>query len=63
MQGYLECRLLRSQSRKAKIREKISKKRQTIATNQAFLEEMEDFEHEYYQSDQVDEYGFEDSPQ
>ena len=30
-----------------------------MATNQALLEEVEHFEQEYYQPDQVDEFGFE----
>ena len=34
-----------------------------MAPNQALLEEVEHFEQEYYQPEQVDEYGFEDFPQ
>ena len=33
-----------------------------MATNQALLEEVEHFEQEYYQPDQVDEYRLEDFP-
>ena len=43
-------------------REKKSKRRQNMASNQALLGEDEYFELEYYYPDQVDEYGFEDFP-
>jgi hypothetical protein len=33
-----------------------------MATNQAILEEVENFEQEYYFPDQVDEYGYEEFP-
>ena len=49
--------------RRANKKEKLSKRRQNMATNQALLEEVEHFEQEYYQPDQVDEYGFEDFQQ
>ena len=49
--------------RRANKKEKLTKRRQNMATNQALLEEVEHFEQEYYQPDQVDKYGFEDFPQ
>ena len=48
--------------RRANKKEKLSKRRQTMATNQALLEEVENFEQEYYQPDQVDDFGLEDFP-
>ena len=48
--------------RRANKKEKLSKRRQNMASNQALLEEVEHFEQEYYQPNQVDEYGLEDFP-
>ena len=48
--------------RRANKKKNLSKRRQTMATNQAILEEVENFEQEYYYPDQVDEYGYEEFP-